>query len=136
MPGTPPIEQFYTSGVQVAVGTDSLASTADLNLFSELAMMRTLARGVPAALLLDSATRQGARALGLDVDYGTIAPGKRARLISVNVPPGGGRCGRISGVGSPPGTDRVDLARSWQIEGSSLCSRALWSRGLVIVRSH
>jgi len=84
--GLPPIEQFYTSGVQVAVGTDSLASTADLNLFSELAMMRTLARGVPASLLLDSATRQGARALGLDVEFGTIAPGKRARLVSVTVP--------------------------------------------------
>ena len=72
----------------MAVGTDSLASTADLNVFSELATMRTLARGVPASMLLDSATRQGARALGLDADYGTIAPGKRARLISVNVPPG------------------------------------------------
>jgi cytosine/adenosine deaminase-related metal-dependent hydrolase len=86
--GSPPIEQFYASGVQVAVGTDSLASTADLNVFSELAMLRTLARAVPAALLLDSATRQGARALGLDTDFGTIAAGKRARLISVTVPSG------------------------------------------------
>jgi len=70
------------------VGTDSLASTADLNIFSELATMRTLARRVPAALLLDSATRQGARALGLDTDFGTITAGKRARLISVTVPSG------------------------------------------------
>ena len=85
--GTPPIEAFYTSGVDVAIGTDSLASTADLNVFSELALMRTLAPGVPASMLLDSATRQGARALGLDTDLGTIAPGKRARLISVKVPP-------------------------------------------------
>ena len=56
------IERFYTSGVPVAVGTDSLASTPDLNLFAELAAMRTLAPGVPAAMLLDSATCQGARA--------------------------------------------------------------------------
>jgi cytosine/adenosine deaminase-related metal-dependent hydrolase len=86
--GTPPIEQFYASGVQVAVGTDSLASTPDLNLFSELAMMRALAPGVPAAMLLDSATRQGARALGLDARCGTMSPGTRARLIGVTVPPG------------------------------------------------
>jgi aminodeoxyfutalosine deaminase len=84
--GTPPIEQFYKSGVAVAVGTDSLASAPDLNLFSELAALRVLAPGVPAAMLLESATRQGARALGLDMDYGTIEPGKTARLIAVTVP--------------------------------------------------
>jgi cytosine/adenosine deaminase-related metal-dependent hydrolase len=86
--GTPPVEQFYASGVSVAVGTDSLASTPDLSIFAELATMRSLARDVPASMLLDSATRQGARALGLDADYGTIAPGKRARLIGVTLPPG------------------------------------------------
>ena len=59
--GTPPIEAFYASGVRVAVGTDSLASTPDLNVFAELAELRTLARSVPASRLLDSATRQGAR---------------------------------------------------------------------------
>jgi cytosine/adenosine deaminase-related metal-dependent hydrolase len=85
--GTPPIEAFYRSGVSVAVGTDSLASSPDLNLFEELAIMRTLAPAVPAAALLDSATRQGARALGFDDDYGTLAPGKRARLLTVSLPP-------------------------------------------------
>jgi aminodeoxyfutalosine deaminase len=86
--GIPPIEQFYSSGVRVAVGTDSLASTPDLNMFSEIAAMRALARSVPAARLLDSATRQGARALAFDADYGTIEPGKRARLLAVDVPSG------------------------------------------------
>ncbi len=85
--GTPPIADFYASGVRVAVGTDSLASTPDLNVFSELAAMRALAPSVPAALLLESATRHGAAALGFD-DYGTIEPGQQARLLAVAIPPG------------------------------------------------
>jgi aminodeoxyfutalosine deaminase len=85
--GKPPIDAFYSSGVRIAVGTDSLASTPDLNLFSELAEMRTIARSVPARRLLESATRVGARALGFE-DYGAIEPGCRARLITVDIPPG------------------------------------------------
>ena len=84
--GAPPIADFYDAGVRVAVGTDSLASAPDLNVFAELATMRALAPDVPAASLLDSATRQGARALGFDGDYGTIEPGKLARLIAVEIP--------------------------------------------------
>jgi len=84
--GAPPIEDFYSAGVPVAVGTDSLASAPDLNVFAELATMRALAPTVPAAALLDSATRQGARALGFDADYGTIEPGKTARLLQVALP--------------------------------------------------
>jgi len=84
--GTPPIADFYASGVRVAVGTDSLASTPDLSVFAELAAMRAVAPSVPAAVLLDSATRQGARALGFDADYGSLEPGKRARLLAVDLP--------------------------------------------------
>jgi cytosine/adenosine deaminase-related metal-dependent hydrolase len=84
--GAPPIEAFYASGVAVAVGTDSLASTPDLSVFAELAAMRALAPSVAAARLLDSATRQGARALGVDADYGTLERGRRARLLAVAVP--------------------------------------------------
>jgi cytosine/adenosine deaminase-related metal-dependent hydrolase len=85
--GAPPIEDFYNYGVNVAVGTDSLASTPDLNIFAELATLRALAPTVSAGALLDSATRQGARALGFDADYGTIEPGKSARLLAVAIPP-------------------------------------------------
>jgi len=84
--GAPPIEDFYSAGVSVAVGTDSLASAPDLNVFAELATMRALAPTVPPAALLDSATRQGARALGFDAHYGTIEPGKTARLLAVDMP--------------------------------------------------
>jgi cytosine/adenosine deaminase-related metal-dependent hydrolase len=86
--GAPPLADFYASGVRVAVGTDSLASTPDLSIFSELAAMRAIAANVPAASLLDSATRVGAQALGFEADYGTIEPGKRARLLAVSVPDG------------------------------------------------
>jgi aminodeoxyfutalosine deaminase len=85
--GIAPIDRFYASGVRVAVGTDSLASTPDLNVFTELSAMRALAPSVPASALLDSATRQGARALGFEADFGSIEPGKRAKLLAVAVPP-------------------------------------------------
>jgi cytosine/adenosine deaminase-related metal-dependent hydrolase len=86
--GVPPIDRFYASGVRVAVGTDSLASAPDLNVFAELAEMRALAPEVPAARLLASATLEGARALGFGSDYGTIEPGKVARLLAVELPQG------------------------------------------------
>jgi cytosine/adenosine deaminase-related metal-dependent hydrolase len=86
--GAPPLEAFYASGVRIAVGTDSLASAPSLNVFDELAAMRELAPMVPASALLDSATRQGARALGFEAEFGSIEPGKRARLLAVSVPPG------------------------------------------------
>jgi cytosine/adenosine deaminase-related metal-dependent hydrolase len=61
---------------------------ADLNLFSELAALRRLAPRVPAARLLDSATRAGAEALGFGGELGVLAPGARAEAIAVDVPEG------------------------------------------------
>ena len=86
--GTPPVEQFYVSGVRVAIGTDSVASVEDLNLFAEMAELRALAPKIPARAILESATRIGAEALGFGDDYGSIEPGKRAALIAVRVPDG------------------------------------------------
>lgn len=83
--GIPPIDAFYASGAPVAFGTDSLASAPDLNMFAELAAARALST-VPARQLLRSATRVGAQALGLDHQFGTITPGKRAELIAVPIP--------------------------------------------------
>lgn len=84
--GTPPLEAFYAMDVDVAFGTDSLASVADLNLFSELQAARRLAPRVPARRLLESATLVGARALGFGKLFGSLEPGKRAALIAVRIP--------------------------------------------------
>jgi aminodeoxyfutalosine deaminase len=84
--GVPPIERFYASGARVAIGTDSLASVHDLNLFAELAAVRQLAPAIPAGRLLASATLHGAAALGFASDFGSIEPGKRADLIAVSIP--------------------------------------------------
>jgi cytosine/adenosine deaminase-related metal-dependent hydrolase len=84
--GSPPLEAFYAMDVEVAFGTDSLASVADLNMFSELREARRIAPRVPARTLLESATLIGARALGFEADYGSIEKGKRAALIAVRLP--------------------------------------------------
>ena len=86
--GIPRVTHFYAARIPVAIGTDSLASTPSLSVFDELAELRRIAPDVTAASLLDSATRVGAEALGRGADYGTLAPGKRARLVSVAIPAG------------------------------------------------
>jgi aminodeoxyfutalosine deaminase len=86
--GSPPLEAFYAMDVNVAFGTDSLASVADLNMFAELKEARRIAPRVPARRLLESATLTGARALGFSDDFGSIEAGKRAALIAVRVPEG------------------------------------------------
>jgi cytosine/adenosine deaminase-related metal-dependent hydrolase len=83
--GVPPLERFYAAGVGVAIGTDSLASVDDLNLFAELKTMRWLAPSRPARELLESATRVGAEALGFGDELGTIEVGKRAALLAVDL---------------------------------------------------
>jgi cytosine/adenosine deaminase-related metal-dependent hydrolase len=83
--GDPPLDDFYRSGAVVALGTDSLASAPTLDMFDELAAARRVST-VADARLLESATRGGAVALGLDSSYGRIAPGLRAPLLAVGVP--------------------------------------------------
>lgn len=83
--GPPPIDDFYASGCTVAFGTDSLASADALDMFAELSLARGISTA-PHARLLESATRGGALALGLDESYGRIAPGARGPLLAVQVP--------------------------------------------------
>ena len=84
--GEAPLEAFYAAGLSVALGTDSLASVDDLNMFAELAAARLLAPDVVARRLLESATLAGAGALGFGNELGSIDRGKRASLIAVRVP--------------------------------------------------
>jgi cytosine/adenosine deaminase-related metal-dependent hydrolase len=86
--GAAPVEAFYASGARVAIGTDSLASADTLSLFDEMAAVRRIAPRVPAAKILESATHAGAQALGFGAELGSIATGRRAELVAVQVPAG------------------------------------------------
>ena len=84
--GVPPVPAFYAAGAAVAVGTDSLASAPDLNLFGELAHLRRLAPEVSARRILGSGTLAGAAALGRGRTHGAIETSRRSALIAVETP--------------------------------------------------
>ena len=90
--GACPVSKLMARGVNVALGTDSAASNNDLNLFGELqaaALLAKLSAGdataLPAADALALATNNGARALGLEEQTGSIEVGKLADLIAVDL---------------------------------------------------
>lgn len=90
--GLAPVVELLRAGVNVGLGTDGAASNNRLDLFSEMRMTALLAKGVsgdaaalPAATVLKMATLDAARALNLDDRIGSIAPGKRADLVAVDL---------------------------------------------------
>ena len=86
------VAKLIDAGVNVALGTDGAASNNDLDMFSEMRTAALLAKAVkgdasalPAAKALQMATLNGARALGLDGEIGSLEAGKLADIISVNL---------------------------------------------------
>jgi cytosine/adenosine deaminase-related metal-dependent hydrolase len=72
--------------VNVAVGTDSRASNPDLSVLAELRFLARLDRTLPGGELLRLGTLNGAKALGLEQDFGSLKPGKLANLAIVPLP--------------------------------------------------
>lgn len=81
--GRTPVPKLLSSGVPVALGTHSLATAPDLDLFAEMAALRSEHPGLSPAAVLRMATLNGARALKLERDLGTLEPGKLAALAVV-----------------------------------------------------
>jgi len=69
-------------GINVAVGTDSCASSPDLNLVEELRLLRRIAPEIDATEIWRMATTRAAKALTLDQEVGSITPGKHADLVA------------------------------------------------------
>lgn len=86
------VADLLKAGVNVALGTDGAASNNDLDMFGE---MRTAAlfgklvaedaAALPAAAVLEMATINGARALGIDAETGSLEAGKWADLCAVDL---------------------------------------------------
>jgi cytosine/adenosine deaminase-related metal-dependent hydrolase len=83
-----PWRLLLSRGVNVALGTDSSASNPDLSLWNELLFLRRLAPDNDPALLLKLGTWNGAIALGIGHETGTLDVGKSADLTFVDLAEG------------------------------------------------
>jgi cytosine/adenosine deaminase-related metal-dependent hydrolase len=90
--GIAPLRELVDAGVRVGLGTDSPASTPSFDVFEELRTAVYSARtreqrgdALCAPEALELATLGAARALGLEDEVGSLAPGKRADLAVVSL---------------------------------------------------
>lgn len=90
--GIAPIASMKQRGVSVGIGTDGAASNNRLDVFAEMRLAALLAKGstgnaaaLPAKTVLQMATLDAARALGLDDRIGSIEIGKYADLTAVRI---------------------------------------------------
>jgi len=89
--GIAPIVKLLEQGVSVSLGADGAACNNRLDMFTEMrsaALLQKALHGpevLPASRALRMATIDGARALGLDGDIGSIETGKRADLAVVRL---------------------------------------------------
>ncbi|WP_339488024.1 TRZ/ATZ family hydrolase [Pseudomonas sp. EL_65y_Pfl2_R95] len=118
-----PVEKLWNAGVNVAIGTDGAASNNDLDLLGETRTAALLAKAVAgSATALDAhralrmATLNGARALGLEAEVGSLEIGKAADMCAFN----------LSGLAQQPVYDPV----SQLIYASSrACVEHVWVGG-------
>jgi len=90
--GVAPVAAMRKRGIRVGVGTDGAASNNRLDMFTEMRTAALIAKAasgdasvIPAAEALEMATIEPARALGLEDRIGSIAPGKSADLVAVEL---------------------------------------------------
>ncbi|MBS3055656.1 MAG: amidohydrolase [Candidatus Aenigmarchaeota archaeon] len=90
--GLAPIYQMIRHGVNVGLGTDSVASNNNLNLFEEIKISALLqkmkhkdSKIVNAQEALDMGTLNGARALGMKTKLGSVENGMLADLITIDI---------------------------------------------------
>ena len=85
--GLPPLQQLIESGINVAIGTDSLASSPGLDILGELRTAEAAFPDIASSKLLAMATLDGAEAFGLRDRY-AIRPGNRAMLTVIDLQDG------------------------------------------------
>lgn len=87
-----PVQRLLDAGINVALGTDGAASNNDLDMLGEMRTAALLGKGVaedpsalPAAQVLQMATLNGARALALADQTGSLVVGKAADITAIDL---------------------------------------------------
>ncbi|MBW6486435.1 MAG: amidohydrolase [Syntrophobacterales bacterium] len=90
--GIAPVSAMRKQGIPVGLGTDGCASNNDLNMFGEMDTAAKLAKvasldptALPALDVIRMATCEGARALGLEHETGSLEVGKKADIIIIGL---------------------------------------------------
>ena len=90
--GFAPVPAMLEKGINVCLGTDGAASNNSLNMFHELSLLTLIHKGVDKTPQCVSAregfriaTINGAKALGLDREIGSLEVGKKADIAILNL---------------------------------------------------
>jgi len=90
--GICPVNRLLNSGLNVALGTDGVASNNDLDMLGEMRSAAFSAKinaenpqALPAEQALQMATLNGAKALGIEGLTGSLTVGKSADFIAINL---------------------------------------------------
>lgn len=125
----PSLKSMQEAGVNTALGTDNVANNNSYDLFNEMELTAKLMSlreketdAIPARTLLEMATAGAARGMGLEKEIGSLAPGKRADLISLD----------LRDVGwTPESGQSIYTAIVYAVNGSYVCDVMVDGRWLL-----
>jgi 5-methylthioadenosine/S-adenosylhomocysteine deaminase len=128
--GFPPTGEFLAARIPVGLSVDTTALSGSADMFAIMKAIQNIENAraldefkLPARRVLELATIEGARSLGMDDRIGSLKPGKRADLILVNT-----RDVNI-GVFSEPAHMLVEAAQPSNVDTVMVDGRILKRRG-------
>ncbi len=80
----PPIDLLIQNNVNIVLGTDSYASNRQLNMMEEVRSIKRHFPYIPLPVILQWATYNGAKALGIEDRFGSFEPGKKPGLVLID----------------------------------------------------
>jgi 5-methylthioadenosine/S-adenosylhomocysteine deaminase len=123
------VPELLHAGVTVSLGTDSVASNNNLDLFEEIRFAALLHKGVsgdptavPALKALKMGTVYGARAIWQQEDIGCLQAGKKADFIAIDIE-------------QPHFYPKTDIVSHLVYSGSGRDVKHVWVNGRQVVRN-
>ncbi|MBN2320203.1 MAG: amidohydrolase family protein [Acidobacteria bacterium] len=113
-----PIRDLLDAGINVALGTDSLASNKTLSMLDELRFLYKERKDLKSEEIMQAATLNGAKALGFGNRLGTLKSGNLADMTILEVPPD-------MGISNAP--DRI-LEGAGECIGTIVGGRISWQK--------